>query len=166
MVGQNPLKISQVDQRGVTNVLISGGASSDFELTTSFIPTDPLEYNIPCTGAQSQLCGSSWRLQVYDIGFLGDQGVDHPEDTEAPTEAPTTTSQPETTTSSTTTVPKTISPTGPAVLILVTASSHLILKICTGTGYIEMHGGSLVSNYFHCITIRILCYSGLSNKDT
>ena len=61
---------------------------SDFELTASFIPTDPKECNIPCTGDQSQLCGSSWRLQVYDIGFLG-EGVDHPEYTGAPTEAPT-----------------------------------------------------------------------------
>ena len=128
-----------------------------------FIPTDPKECNIPCPGDPSQFCGSSWRLQVYDTR---DQVSDHPEYTEAPTEAPTTTSQPGTTTSSTTTVPKTISPTGPAVLIFVNASSHHILKICTGTGYIEMHGGSLVSHYVHCITIRILCYSGLSNKDT
>ena len=31
-----------------------------------FIPTDPKECNIPCTGDPSQFCGSSWRLQVYD----------------------------------------------------------------------------------------------------
>ena len=37
-----------------------------------FIPTDPGECNIPCTGDQSQFCGSSWGLQVYDTGFEGD----------------------------------------------------------------------------------------------
>ena len=31
-----------------------------------FIPTDPKECNIPCTGDPSQFCGSSWRMQVYD----------------------------------------------------------------------------------------------------
>ena len=34
-----------------------------------FIPTDPGECNIPCTGDQSQFCGSSWRLQVYDTEY-------------------------------------------------------------------------------------------------
>ena len=76
-----------------------------------FIPTVPEECNIPCTGDPSQFCGSSWRLQVYDTGFLEDQDVDHPKYTEPPTEAPTT--QPETTTS----------PTANAVLILSTRSS-------------------------------------------
>ena len=34
-----------------------------------FIPTDPQECNIPCTGDSSQFCGSSWRLQVHDTGY-------------------------------------------------------------------------------------------------
>ena len=59
-----------------------------------FIPTDPKECTIPCTGDQSQFCGSSWRLQVYDTR---DQVGDHPEYTETPTEGPTTQSQTETT---------------------------------------------------------------------
>ena len=56
-----------------------------------FIPTDPAECNTPCTGDPGQFCGSSWRLQVYDIGFLRDQDVDDPEYTEAPTITTTTT---------------------------------------------------------------------------
>ena len=44
-----------------------------------FILTDPEECNIPCTGDPGQFCGSSWRRQLYDIGILGDQDVDHPE---------------------------------------------------------------------------------------
>ena len=63
-----------------------------------FIPTDPKECNIPCTGDQSQFCGGSWRLQVYDTEYTDD---------------PTTTSQLETTTS----------PTANAVLILSTHNS-------------------------------------------
>ena len=47
-----------------------------------FMPTDPKECNIPCTGDPGQFCGSSWRLQVYD--------TEH-------TEGQTTTSQLETT---------------------------------------------------------------------
>ena len=31
-----------------------------------FIPTDPGECNIPCSGDLGQFCGSSWRLQVYE----------------------------------------------------------------------------------------------------
>ena len=75
-----------------------------------FIPTDPKECNIPCTGDPGQFCGSSWRLQVYDTR---DQVGDHPEYTEAPTEGPTTRSHQETTTS----------PTANAVLILSTSDS-------------------------------------------
>ena len=64
-----------------------------------FIPTDPKECNIPCTGDHSQFCGSSWRLQVYDTEY-----------TETQTEGPTTRYQPETT----------ASPTANAILILST----------------------------------------------
>ena len=34
-----------------------------------FIPTDPAECNIPCTGDPGQFCGSAWRLQVYDTEY-------------------------------------------------------------------------------------------------
>ena len=81
-----------------------------------FIPTDPKECNIPCTGDQSQFCGGSWRLQVYDTRILEDEDVDKPEYTEPQT----TQSQPETTTSITTTSPTTTSPAANAVLILST----------------------------------------------
>ena len=74
-----------------------------------FIPTDPEECNIPCTGDQSQFCGSSWRLQVYDTEILKDEDVDNPEYTEAPIEGQ---SQTETT----------ASPTTNAVLILSTSN--------------------------------------------
>ena len=81
-----------------------------------FIPTDPKECNNPCTGDQSQFCGSSWRLQIYDIG---DKVGDPHKHTEAPSEAPTTQSQPETTTI----------PTTNAVLILNTSSSNNVPMI-------------------------------------
>ena len=64
-----------------------------------FMPTDPKECNIPCTGDPGQFCGSSWRLQVYDTEY---------------TEGQMTTSQLETTKS----------PTTNAILILSTANSN------------------------------------------
>ena len=47
-----------------------------------FIPTDPEECNAPCSGDPNELCGGSWRLQVYDIRLLGDQ--DHESTTANP----------------------------------------------------------------------------------
>ena len=43
-----------------------------------FIPTDPKECNIPCTGDPGQFCGSSWRLQVYDTEYTDSCGAMFP----------------------------------------------------------------------------------------
>ena len=112
-----------------------------------FMPTDPKECNIPCTGAPGQFCGSSWRLQVYDTGTLGDEDVDQPEYTDPPTEAPTT--QPETTTS-----PKTTSPTANAVLILSNRQSANIPLVVDFDG--QLISSYISVNFSKEISTRIL----------
>ena len=106
-----------------------------------FIPTDPGECNIPCTGDLGQFCGSSWRLQVYDTRDLDN---DHHEYTEAPTQGQTTISQPETTTTTSSTI--TLA-TPNAVLILSTRNSSNKPLVVTFDGKIFKYLYHLLKNY-------------------
>ena len=33
----------------------------------SFLPSDSFECNTPCAGNESEICGGSWRINVYQI---------------------------------------------------------------------------------------------------
>ena len=98
-----------------------------------FIPTDPGECNIPCTGDLGQFCGSSWRLQVFNTK---DPDVDYHEYTEAPAQGPTTTSQPEIITS----------PTSSAVLNQSTTTSSISTTSTSGTSTPATPNAVLVLN--------------------
>ena len=121
----------------------NGDACYCGDADNKFIPTDPEECNIPCTGDPNQFCGSSWRLQVYDTK---DSDDDHHEYTEARTQGPTTTSQPETTTQA----------TPNAVLVLSTNFSSNKPMIVTFDGKIFIYLYHFLKTHIQGLSMTIL----------